>query len=107
MGGMPMSSKVVPLFSLLIALAASPCLAQQTDSPQVKMHIDAARNAAGTEWLDAWKFFCDPEQKNANKVDDPVMEPAKIFDNLYAIGRTSTIIYALDTPEGLILLDTG
>jgi metallo-beta-lactamase class B len=35
------------------------------------------------------------------------MEPKKLFDNLYVIGRTTTLIYVIETPEGLILIDTG
>ena len=36
-----------------------------------------------------------------------MIEPVRIFDNLYAIGRSSTIVYALTTSEGIILIDSG
>ena len=109
-----MSKKISRVFSCLLVLAISSSLlraeqqnGREPDSAQVQMHIEASRKAAGTEWIEAWKFFCDPDQKTANKADDPIIEPVKLFDNLYAIGRSTTIIYALDTPDGLILLDAG
>lgn len=41
----------------------------------------------------------------ANSNDDPPIEPTKIFDNVYVIGNTGTVVYAIDTPEGIILID--
>jgi len=42
-----------------------------------------------------------------HRADHPLIEPTKIFDNLYAIGRTSTVVYALTTSEGIVLIDSG
>jgi len=52
-------------------------------------------------------FYCTPGKAHANAADDPVITPVKIFDNLYAIGRTSTVVYALTTSDGLVLIDAG
>ena len=30
-----------------------------------------------------------------------------MFDNLYALGRTSTVVWALTTPDGILLIDAG
>ena len=37
----------------------------------------------------------------------PLIEPVQIFDNLYAIGRSSTIVYAITASDGIILIDSG
>jgi metallo-beta-lactamase class B len=76
----------------------------QPNSPLVKEHLDKARAIAGTLWAPAYQFFCvDP---HANSNDDPPIEPSKIFDNVYAIGNTGTVAYAITTSDGIILLDS-
>ena len=75
------------------------------DSPDVLAHIDKARQIAGKEWAAEATFFCTAPR--ANSPTDPVIEPAKIFDNLYALGRSSTVVYALTTSAGIILIDSG
>ncbi len=52
-------------------------------------------------------FYCTPGKAHANAADDPVITPTKIFDNLYAIGRTSTTVYAITTSDGIVLIDAG
>jgi metallo-beta-lactamase class B len=74
------------------------------DSPQVIEHLDKARSIAGTQWAPAYQFFCVAPRANSN--DDPPIEPTKIFDNVYAIGNTGTVAYAITTSEGIILLDS-
>jgi metallo-beta-lactamase class B len=76
----------------------------QPDSPQVREHLDKARTMAGTLWAPAYKFFCVEPRANSN--DDPPIEPSKIFDNVYAIGNTGTVAYAITTSDGIILLDS-
>ena len=75
------------------------------DSEQVKADIEKAKKDAGTQWADEAQFFC--ETGRANRPDEPVTEPTKIFDNVYSLGRTSTINYIITTSDGLILLDSG
>ena len=58
---------------------------------------------AGSQWAPAYQFFCVAPRANSN--DDPPIEPTKIFDNVYVIGNTGTVVYAIDTPEGIILID--
>ena len=88
-----------------LALALfSPLAWAQQDTPQVREHLDKARSLAGTQWANAYQFFCvDP---HANSNDDPPIEPSKIFDNVYIIGNTGTVAYAITTSEGIILLDS-
>jgi metallo-beta-lactamase class B len=77
------------LLPILLLTFASPAFAQP------------ATNAAAKD------FYCTPGKAHANAADDPLIEPVKIFDNLYAIGRTTTVVYALTTSEGIALIDAG
>jgi len=76
------------------------------DSPAVTAIIDRARTAAGSEWGEAVEFFCGNSGR-PNRADDPELTPTRVFDNLYALGRTSTVVWALTTPEGILLIDAG
>jgi metallo-beta-lactamase class B len=82
--------------------AAAPA---KPDSEEVKQHIEKAKKIAGAEWADEAHFFC--EAPRANNPSDPLLEPAKIFDNVYLIGRLGTAVYAITTPDGIILIDSG
>ena len=73
----------------LILLITTPVWAQ---SPTV----DAAKD-----------FYCTPGKAHANAADDPVITATKLFDNLYVIGRTTTVVYALTTSDGIVLIDAG
>jgi metallo-beta-lactamase class B len=74
------------------------------DSPQVQEHLDQARQLAGAQWTPAYRFFCVDPRANSN--DDPAIEPSRIFDNVYAIGNTGTVAYAIMTSAGIMLLDS-
>jgi metallo-beta-lactamase class B len=91
----------------LVLPAAGQITSLPADSPRVSAFVESARKAAGSEWTDAFSFYCAPDQKQANRADDPVIEPVQLFDNLYAIGRTSTLVFVVRTSGGLILLDAG
>lgn len=68
----------------------------------------AASARAQSPTVDAAKdFYCTPGKAHANAADDPVITPTKIFDNLYVIGRTTTVVYALTTSDGIVLIDAG
>ena len=75
------------------------------DSPAVLAHIEKAKKIAGTECASEATFFCTAPR--ANLPTDPLIEPAKLFDNLYAFGRSGTVVYALTTSAGIILIDSG
>jgi metallo-beta-lactamase class B len=42
---------------------------------------------------------------HANSLDDPLIEPTKIFDNVYAVGSIGTVAYAITTSDGIMLID--
>jgi len=104
-------SAVLPYLTLSAALACS--LMGQTpgaapskpDSEQVKADIAKAKKDGGTMWANAEHFFC--EAPHANSLDDPKIEPTKIFDNVYAIGRAGTTVYAITTSAGILMIDSG
>ena len=55
----------------------------------------------------AWNFFCTPTRYNEPGAE---LEPAKVFDNLYAIPSSpvqQTTVWAITTSDGIILIDSG
>ncbi len=76
------------------------------DSPAVTAIVDRARAAAGGYWGEAVDFFCGNSGR-PNRADDPELTPTRVFDDLYALGRTSTVVWALATPAGILLIDAG
>lgn len=76
------------------------------DSAAVAAIVARARAAAGSEWSEAVDFFCGTAGR-PNRADDPEIEPTRVFDNLYALGRNSTVVWALTTPDGIVLIDAG
>jgi len=101
------SNLLGPVAMLASAFAAAqPAPAPTPDNARVAASVAHARAAAGAEWVDAVEFFCGNSGR-ANRADDPQIKPTRVFDNLYAIGRTSTVIWALTTPAGILLIDAG
>jgi metallo-beta-lactamase class B len=108
-----MNTKILAILFALVsasplavrAQAPSATAPAKPDSAQVRADIEKAKRDAGAEWAGEEHFFC--EDPHANRADDPVIEPAKIFDNVYATGRTSTVEYEVVTRDGIVLLDSG
>jgi metallo-beta-lactamase class B len=90
----------------VVAAQPAPPAPAAPDSPAVAAIVDRARAAAGREWGDTVEFFCGTSGR-ANRADDPLLEPKRVFDNVYALGRTSTVVWALTTPDGILLIDAG
>jgi metallo-beta-lactamase class B len=106
----PALTLVLPLAAMLAArpgAAQAPAPASRPDSARVTELIAHARAAAGTQWGPTVDFFCGRDTARANRSDDPELAPARVFDNLYALGRTSTVIWAIKTPAGIALIDAG
>jgi metallo-beta-lactamase class B len=95
----------------VICLVRLPLLARQQtppppakpDSPAITAQIDQLRKSVGPRWTDTVHFWC--EAPRANRPDDPNIEPAKIFDNVYAIGNAGTVAYVIQTSAGLMMID--
>jgi metallo-beta-lactamase class B len=90
-----------------VALAQQAAPAAKADSTEVLAIVSRARAAAGTEWTEAFEFFCGADTARPNRADDPEIAPTRVFDNLYAIGRTGTVVFAITTPDGIVLIDAG
>jgi len=88
------------------AAAQPPATPAAPDNARAAAAVAKARAAAGAEWGDAVEFFCGTAGR-ANRADDPLITPTKVFDNLYALGRSGTVIYALTTRDGILLIDAG
>jgi glyoxylase-like metal-dependent hydrolase (beta-lactamase superfamily II) len=74
------------------------------DSPAVQAMLQKAKQTAGAQWAEEEHFFC--EAPRANAAADPPIKATKIFDNLYAIGNTGTVVYVVQTSAGLLMIDS-
>jgi metallo-beta-lactamase class B len=76
------------------------------DWSALKMHADKAHAIAGPTWKAAADYFCTPGAR-VNKVTDPAIHPARLFDNVYALGDEGTVVYAVVTADGIVLIDSS
>lgn len=91
------------------ALAQPPVRAAANVPPsaEAQVRIDAARALAGDDLAIPFEFFCVPGKARPNNFSAPPLEPVKLFDNLYAVGNSESVVYALTTSDGIVLLDSG
>jgi metallo-beta-lactamase class B len=100
----------IPLIGLVFAAILQPqgpgaaSQPAKPDSPGVQALVEKAKKAGGPMWAEEAHFFC--EAPRANSPNDPPIEPAKIFDNVYAIGNQGTVVYVVDTSDGLLMIDS-
>lgn len=93
---------IVAAVALLLAAAVQ---AQQPATAEA--HVAAARAFAGTDLSVPFDFFCVPGNARPNNFSAPALTPIQLFDNLYAVGNSETVVYALTTSAGIVLLDAG
>lgn len=86
-------------FALSLFAQAPP----KPDSPEVLALIEKAKKAGGPMWAEEEHFFC--EAPRANSPNDPPIPPTKIFDNVYVIGNAGTVVYVIQTTDGLLMID--
>jgi metallo-beta-lactamase class B len=102
-----MSSLLTP-FLIVVSMVGLPAAQQaKPDSPEVQKLLETARQSAGSEWTEAFDFICASNPGRANRPDDPEIEPTKVFDNLYVIGRSGTAVWVVTTSDGIVLIDAG
>lgn len=80
---------------------------QQAETAQVTQHLSAARQLAGTAWTSAVDFLCGRSPNPGNRRESPVIEPTWIFDDFAVLGRSGTVVYAINSSQGIILVDSG
>lgn len=91
------------LICVMAALGLSAAQQPPSDSPAVTAMIARLRESVGARWEPTVHFWC--EAPRANRADDPVIPPTKIFDNVYAIGNSGTTVYVVLTSAGLLMID--
>jgi metallo-beta-lactamase class B len=101
---------------VLLGLAActpAPPPAPPVTEAMVQAHVAAATQAAGSD-LTALLALCKPAPATRPKGDDaslaalinkPAPPPGKAFDNLYYVGAQWVSAWAINTPDGIILID--
>ena len=106
----------IAAFALLLATAHLPA---QSPAGTREAHCAAARAAAGTEYVAVYNRFaeiCSPADAPqrgggaAGAREVPAREtwyqpPAKVFDNLYFVGTKLHSAWAVQTSDGLIVID--
>lgn len=102
---MPLSARLA--LPLLLTISAA---AQSGDSPDA--HVAKAKAAAGTQHTVLFDTVCTPDTKASpaagNATPTPPQwhaEPAKVFDNLYYVGEKEYSAWAVNTSDGIILVD--
>ena len=85
-------------------------------SEEAQRHIATAMGLAGSDLINEAEALCSPAGPRRTAlvrraaglppVDDYVMEPTQLFENLYYIGFNDVGAWAIDTSEGLILIDS-
>ena len=87
----------------LAAQQSQPTAPAKPDSPAIIEQLDRLKASVGPRWADAVHFWC--EAPRANRPDDPAIQPANIFDNVYTIGNVGTVAYVIQTSAGLMMID--
>lgn len=95
--------------------ATAPLVQQGASTASVNAHVAAATAAAGTDFTNLLALckappLNEPSPDEVNKVIAtqivrPPPAPGRAFDNLYFLGAAWASAWAIDTPEGIILLD--
>ena len=88
-------------------VAPGPALRAQDAAAEAAAHVENARQLAGSDITAPFEFFCVPGNARPNNFSAPPLVPVQIFDNVYAFGNSETVVYAITTSDGIILLDSG
>jgi metallo-beta-lactamase class B len=95
----------------IVAVPFAAARSQEADGASVEaraaLHVENARQLAGTDLIAPFEFFCVPGNARPNNFSAPPLTPVRLFDNLYAAGNSETVVYAVTTSEGIILIDAG
>jgi metallo-beta-lactamase class B len=94
--------------AFLLLIFVSRAFAQDAPaSTSVETHLESAHRLAGTDLTAPYDFFCVPGNARPNDLSAPPLEPVQLFDNLYAAGNSETVVYAITTSAGIVLIDSG
>ena len=111
-------------FAILVALQSGlraqgsgpPTTEAMAASEEAQRHIAAAMAMAGSDLIDEAEALCTPtgtrraalvrQDAGLPPIEDHVLEPVRVFENLYFIGFNDVGAWAVETSDGLILMDT-
>jgi len=113
---------IKPVLTAAVMLLSSAMACGANAPDEARDHLEKARAAAGTDHAYIFGQLCQQpiqalgaappvgEVPGALKTIDPARtwyaEPVKVFDDLYFLGQTAFSVWALRTPEGIILIDS-
>jgi metallo-beta-lactamase class B len=115
-----MSAHIPVALVLAAGLGLAGVLAQQTPDT-IEGHRAAAKAAAGSEHAGLLSTVCPPpppavggaaardaapQARQTPPREQWYAEPVKVFDNLYFVGQTEYSAWAVNTSDGIILIDT-
>jgi len=55
-------------------------IAAASDTPALRQRLEGFRTSAGSEWAEAFDFYCAVNPNRANRADDPEIEPTRVLD---------------------------
>jgi metallo-beta-lactamase class B len=97
------------------AAAEFPTAEQFAESKQTQQHIAAAMKMAGNDLVAEAKAFCTPtgpqrpalaaQAAGLKPEPDRLLEPIRVFENLYYIGFSDVGAWVIPTSDGIILFD--
>ncbi|MBI3048803.1 MAG: MBL fold metallo-hydrolase [Acidobacteria bacterium] len=92
-----------------------PAAKQFAESKQAQQHVAAAMKIAGTDLAGEARAFCTPTgpqrpalvRQAAGQAPEPdrLLEPIRLFENLYYLGFSDVGAWAIPTSDGIILFD--
>jgi metallo-beta-lactamase class B len=108
--------------TLAVATFVVTVSARQSGPGSVESHIEAARRAAGAEYLSVFNGLCgsltpppatapvrEPAPAAPSTYPPPRsqwhVDPVKVFDNLYYLGQSEYTAWAVTTSAGIIVID--
>ena len=113
-----MVRRMLPPVVAIAALALCQTIAGQSSPDTTQAHCAAAKAAAGSEHINLYNRFAEvcgaqpgaaaePQPRRGGPPPQAVWhhDPVKVFDNLYFIGTKEHSSWAVQTSEGLIVID--
>jgi metallo-beta-lactamase class B len=100
----------VPSLLPLLTLACLTSGIAQAQPDLAESHFAAAREVAGNNWAYAAEYFSMTRDEVDHLLpgrDDRVITPMQVFDNLYVMGLENTVVWAITTSDGIVLIDCG
>lgn len=73
-------------------------------APGARTYAELAVDASDNEWPVTLYYRC-KYPRGGTSINAPIPQPMEVFDDVYSIGDDANNIWAIDTSEGIILID--